>query len=123
MPEFEAFAQSSIDILQQAEEEARRKLKRLPETVAASMRGVVEAMEVRQNQDRSDINVKLDYMQSLMLSQVGSKSQAKGLQKAVTQKSVGSLPFMLSLVIFELELILLHQSMKGIRWRPQKTYI
>ena len=45
-PEFKTFAQSSTDLLQRAEEEARLKLEQLPETVAASMRGVVEAMEV-----------------------------------------------------------------------------
>jgi hypothetical protein len=76
MPEFEAFAMSSIRILEQAEEDARRKLERLPETVATSMRGVVEAMEVRQNQDRNNLNTKLDYVQSLLLHQLGSKKRS-----------------------------------------------
>src|SRR6266446_4247241 len=88
-PEFKAFTQSSTTILQQAEEEARRKLEQLPETVAASMRGVVEAMEVRQNKDRCNINMKLDYVQSLLLSQVGSKSRVKRSQNIDIQNSVG----------------------------------
>jgi len=37
------------------------------------MRGVVEAMEVRQNQDRNNLNTKLDYVQSLLLHQLGSR--------------------------------------------------
>ena len=63
------------------------------------MCGVVEAMEVWQNQDQCDINVKLDYMQALMLGQVRSKSRVKGPQKIAAQKSAGSLPFMPSFVI------------------------
>jgi len=77
MPEFKAFTQSSTTILQQAEEEARLKLERLPETVATSMRGIVETMEVWQNQDQCNLNMKLDYVQSLLLSQVGLKLKVK----------------------------------------------
>ncbi len=95
--EFQDFAKSSISILARAEEEARRKLERLPETVATSMRGVVEAMEIRQNQDRSDINTKLDYVQSLILSHVSSKPRTKGSQVAPS-RSTGSLPFRYALV-------------------------
>jgi len=82
MPEFEAFAMSSIRILEQAEEEARRKLEWLPETVATSMHRVVEAMEVRQNQDRNNLNTKLDYVQSLLLHQLGSRKGWAGAPKS-----------------------------------------
>jgi hypothetical protein len=75
--EFAAFASSSISILEQAEEETQWKLERFPETVAASMRGVIETMEVRQNQDRSNLNTKLDYVQSLLLNQLGSKKRSR----------------------------------------------
>ena len=95
-PEFKAFAQSSIAILQHAEEEARLKLEQLPETVAASMCGVIEAMEVWQNQNQCDINMKLEYVQSLLLGQVGSKSRAKRSWNIDTQKSVGTFPLKFS---------------------------
>ena len=53
-PAFSEFARTSVAILEAAELEAKQRPECLPETVATSMRGIVEAMEIQQNQARKD---------------------------------------------------------------------
>ncbi|PPQ70700.1 hypothetical protein CVT25_010617 [Psilocybe cyanescens] len=70
-PDFRQFASSTTDILSNAEFEARRRLERLPETVALSMRGVLEGLELKQRQERDMLMGRLEFMEGLIINQNG----------------------------------------------------
>jgi len=83
-PAFSEFARTSVAILETAELEAKRRLESLPETVATSMRGVLEASEIQQNQARKDYNTRFDFIESLLTNHISSKSRGRGGMRSIS---------------------------------------
>ena len=75
---FAEFARTSTVVLYNAELDAKRKLQSLPETVAGSMRGIVESIDIQQSQARKDQDARFDFIEGLLIGQISSKSRGRG---------------------------------------------
>lgn len=83
-PAFSEFACTSVAVLEMAELEVKRRLECLPETVATLMRGIVEAMEIQQNQACKDHDTRFDFIENLLTNHISSKSRGRGGMRSIS---------------------------------------
>lgn len=64
-PEFSEFAYTSTAVLAEAELRAQQNLESLPQTIAATMKGILATISVQLNQDRSALDERFNSMESI----------------------------------------------------------
>lgn len=84
--DFHTFSKESCAVLEKAELEATEHLKRLPDQLASTLRGVVQSMNIQHRLDNDHLNMQLKFMQELL-----SDSQSRKRSRSSSMVTMSSM--------------------------------